>query len=128
MSMEQIRAGASVRSIWHHATGLVATALALIACYGTLALVSVLSFAGISIEIENGLWAGAIVTFFGLAVGLLAFRGNRQSGPTLLGLIGFGLMVWTMFGSYNWIAELLAFAMLIVATLWNRSVRQLQTR
>lgn len=126
MSTEQIRVGPTARPNWHHATGVVATALALIACYGTLAFVGALSFAGITVKIENGLWVGAIVTFFALAVGMIAFRGSRQSGPTLLGLIGFGLIIWTMFGSYNWTTELLAFAMLIAATLWDRSGQKFQ--
>ena len=127
MSIEQFRGEPAARSNWHYATCIVATALALIACYGTLAFVSVLSFVGITVEIKNGLWAGAIVAFFVLAVGLIAFRSSRVYGPTLLGLVGFGLILWAMLASYSWTIELAAFGALVMATLWNRSARKIQT-
>ena len=112
------------RSTWPSAAGTVATALALIACYGTLAFVGALSLVGVTVEIKNGLWAGTIVAFFGLAVGLIAFRNARAYGPTLLGLIGFGVIFWVMFGVYSWTTELLAFAILVAAALWNRSAQE----
>ena len=43
--------------------GLWPTALALIACYGTLCLVSLLALAGITLPINEGLWAVAIAAF-----------------------------------------------------------------
>ena len=124
MPNEQISVGSMARSAWPSAAGIVATALALIACYGTLAFVGALSLVGVTVEIKNGLWAGTIVAFCGLAVGLIAFRNARAYGPTLLGLIGFGLIFWVMFGVYSWTTELLAFAILVAAALWNRSAQE----
>lgn len=108
------------------AMGILATALALFACYGTLAFVSALSVVGITVEIENGIWASVIVAFFGIAVGLIALRGNPAYGPIVLAVLGLGLILWAMFGSYSWTTELLAFGALIAATLWNRSRRMIQ--
>jgi hypothetical protein len=124
MPNKQISMRPIARSAWHPAFGIVATALALTACYGTLALVSVLSLVGVTVEIENGLWAAAIVAFFGLAVGLIAFRNAGAYGPTLLGVLGFGLIFWVMFGVYSWTTELTAFAILVTATFWNRLVQK----
>jgi len=124
MSKEQFGADPMARSNWHYATGITATILALFACYGTLAFVGALSAVGVTVEIENGLWAVVIVAFFGLAVGLIAFRNAGSYGPTLLGLLGFGLIFWVMFGHYSWTTELIAFAILIAAGLWNRSAQE----
>jgi arsenite methyltransferase len=109
-------------------TGTGATILALLACYGTLAFVSILSLVGVTIAVNNGVWAGTISAFYGLAVAAVAFgaRRHRVFGPTILGLVGFAIILWAMFGSYSWITELLAFIILIAATLWDRSAHDIQ--
>jgi arsenite methyltransferase len=109
-------------------TGTGATILALLACYGTLAFVGILSLAGVTIAINNAVWAGSISAFYGLAVVAIAFgaRHHRVFGPTILGLVGFLIILWAMFGSYSWVTELLAFVILIAATLWDRSAHRIQ--
>ncbi len=109
-------------------TGTGATILALLACYGTLGLVGILSLVGVSVSINNGLWAITISVFYGFAVAIIALgaRHHRVYGPTALGLIGFAVILWVMFGSYNWIVELLAFIILIASALWDRSARRVK--
>ena len=106
--------------------GLWPTALALIACYGTLCLISLLALAGITLAINEGLWAVAISLFYAIAVAALApgYRRHKNHRPLLLAAIGLAVILWTMFGTYNWIAELMAFAGLIAATFWDRRLRQ----
>ena len=102
------------------------TALALIACYGTLCLVSLLALAGIALPINEGLWAVAISAFYALAVAAIApgYRVHKNHRPILLAAIGLAVILWVMFGTYHWLTELIAFATLIAATLWNRRLQK----
>ncbi len=106
--------------------GLWPTALALIACYGTLCLVALLALAGIALPTDEGLWAVAIAAFYAIAVAAIApgYRLHRNHRPILLAAIGLAVILWTMFATYNWIAELAAFAGLIAATVWDRRLRR----
>jgi hypothetical protein len=105
-------------------TGLSAV-LSIIACYGTLAFVSVLSFLGITINIHTGLWAGIITLFAWLAVaGVVgSFRQNHAAGPLILAAVGAVLVTWAMFVSFNRIVEIAGFSGLIIAALWERSLK-----
>lgn len=102
-------------------TGL-STLLSILACYGTLALVSILSFMGITINIHTGLWAGVITLFAWLAVAGIAgcFRRNRAAGPLIMAVVGAVFVTWVMFVSFNRVIEISGFAGLIFATLWER--------
>jgi len=100
---------------WLAASGLVA---ALLACYGTLALVGLLSVLGLSIALNPTAWAGAIVGFAGLGtLGVaLGMRCHRHPAPTVLALLGFALIGWALFGRYDRTAEIAGFAALAAAT------------
>ena len=67
-----------------------ATVMSLIACYGTLALVAILAALGVSLVLDEAVWAGAIVAFAVLAVGGLAggFARHRVVWPMLAGGLG----------------------------------------
>lgn len=97
------------------------TGLAITACYGTLVLVSVLSLLGFTLVIHPALWAGAISVFTLLAVvGVAAsYRGHRVAGPLIVAGLGAALVIWAMFGSYSRMVELLGFAGLVTATIWD---------
>jgi len=96
---------------------LAGTALAILACYGTLAVVAVLSLMGVALAVDEGLWAGAIVLFALLAlVGIvLGWRIHRHAPPLLLGILGAGLILWTMAVTYNRAIEIAGFGFLVVA-------------
>lgn len=96
----------------------VATALSLIACYGTLAAVAVLGALGVTIALNEAIWAGAIVLFAALAhvALLLRWRRHRQTSPIVLAGIGFLLIAFTMVISYERIIELAGFAFLCAGT------------
>jgi uncharacterized membrane protein YdjX (TVP38/TMEM64 family)/rhodanese-related sulfurtransferase len=98
-----------------------ATALAVLSCYGTLALVALLSLIGVSLAIDDSIWAGAISLFATLAVLALAasYRRHGATGPTVAGLFGLALILWVMLGSYNRFIEGAGFALLIFATVWD---------
>ncbi len=106
------------RMDWLAAAG---TVLAILACYGTLAVIGALSLMGISLAVNEGVWAGAIVLFALVAFAgiVLGWRGHRVVGPLLLGVVGAGLVVYAMGVSYSRIVEIAGFVALVVAALWD---------
>jgi hypothetical protein len=116
-------------------SGLSAT-LSIVFCYGTLVVVSVFSAIGISLNVNEGLWAGAIVLFALLtllAVGaalltLLAVGANyciyKKKSPILVSTIGVILISWVMFVSFNRIIEIIGFIGLIIAAIWDRHLKK----
>jgi hypothetical protein len=95
-----------------------ATALSLIACYGTLATVALLGALGLGIALDEAIWAGAIVLFAALAVVALALRWRRHGRgvPVLLGAAGLVLIGFAIYVSYSLPAELGGFALLCLGT------------
>ncbi len=112
------RSNATPRFGWLAGAG---TVLAIAACYGTLATVSVLSLLGVTLVINPGVWAGAISLFAVLALFgvLLSYRQHRVRGPLTIAALGAGLILWAMFGSYSRIVELIGFAGLITGSIWD---------
>jgi rhodanese-related sulfurtransferase len=98
-----------------------ATALAVLSCYGTTVLIGLLSLLGVSLALDEGIWAGAISLFAALATIAIAasYRRHRIIGPTVIAALGLGLILWVMYGSYSRVIELVGFVLLIVATLWD---------
>ena len=101
--------------------GLVASALALISCYGTLAAVMLLSALGIALDLHEGLWAAVIAIFTLLAAGAVALghRRHHHVGPATLAVVGAGLIFWALFVRYFVIVELAGFATLTAAAVWG---------
>jgi len=99
----------------------IATALSLIACYGTLAVIGILGVLGISIALNETLWAGAIVAFAALAVGGLGFglARHRQPWPILVGGFGAAAIGYAMYVQYDRLIELAGFVLLCLAAYWN---------
>ena len=99
---------------------------ALLACYGTLALVGLLSVLGVSMAINAAAWAGVITVFAGLTVlGVaLGLRRHRRPAPIVLALFGFALIAWAMLGHYDRTEEIAGFALLAAATAWDWRVRR----
>ena len=102
-----------------------ATVVSLIACYGTLAVVSILGALGVAIALNEALWAGAILGFGALAVGGLAFGflRHRQIGPLLIGTIGAAAIGYAMYVEYARPIELSGFVLLFVAAFWDWRLR-----
>lgn len=102
-----------------------ATALAIVSCYGTTLLIGALSALGISVAINERAWAGAISVFAGLAAILIWASGRRRRvfGPTLLAAAGLGFVLWAMYGTYSRVVEVAGFALLVAATLWDARSR-----
>jgi arsenite methyltransferase len=108
-----------------------ATAFSLIACYGTLAAVALLGVLGVTISLNESIWAGAIVLFAGLAFVALVirWRSHRRSAPVLLAGIGLLLIAYTMLVSYERTIELVGFVFLCAGTVvdWRTGRRRTET-
>ncbi|MBA3517612.1 MAG: MerC domain-containing protein [Rhizobiales bacterium] len=112
----------------------VATLLSLISCYGSLALIAGLGALGISVALNEAVWAGAIVLFAVLAIVGLAFGPSRHGrhGPLVIGGLGAAALVYAMYVSYSIGIELTGFVLLVAATLsdlrFRRSVGRDESR
>jgi len=95
--------------------------LAVAACYGTLAAVSLLSLIGINLEIEESVMVKLVSGLLVLALGGMAysFSKHRNPGPLLLSVVAAALLLWVFFGAYSRSLEMLGFALLILASIWD---------
>ncbi|MEW5707893.1 MAG: MerC family mercury resistance protein [Pseudomonadota bacterium] len=97
--------------------GVLALALALAACYGTLAALAMLSLLGVTLVIDEGAWTGTILLFAVLAAAAVAggYRRHRSAAPPALALGGAVLIGYALYGSYSLAIELAGFALLAAA-------------
>lgn len=108
-----------------------ATALSLVACYGTLAAVALLGVLGVTIALNETVWAGAIVLFAGLTFVALLIRRRRHHrlAPIVLAGIGVLLISFTMLISYARIVEFVGFVFLCAGTVldWRNGRGRVET-
>lgn len=124
-SPRRLIAAVQRRGLW----GLIALVLALLACYGTLALVALLSMLGITLAVREDAWAGTIMLFVVLTAGVVASGIKKHHGlvPLVLAVTGAILISYVMFGTYNLILEICGFVLLGIATIWDYKLRQAVT-
>ena len=101
-----------------------ATLLSIVACYGTLFIVSLLSIAGLSVSLPTGPWAVTITVFAAVAALAIAnnYRRHHSLPPLLLAALGAGTVAWVMLGSYDRLLEIAGFLALIIAAVWDRRI------
>ena len=111
------RLGIGDRGLW----GAVAVVRALVACYGTMALLALLPLLGASVTIDPGLWAATVAGAAILAVVATAFNLTRHGQPWPLVVAGLGAAAigYAMFGAYDPIVEGLGFAALVGAVAFD---------
>lgn len=99
----------------------------IVACYGTLAVIAMLGSLGVSLTLNEFIWAGTIIVFalisvFGLFLGL---RLHHKYWPLLLGCVGTGFIVYVMTIDYHLTIEILGFISLGLAVIWDWKIRRL---
>jgi len=101
--------------------GSVTSLLAVLACYGTLATVALLSVIGISIEIDEGLLVKLITVLlvFALAGMGYSYSVHRHPGPIMLSIVSALLLLWVFYGSYSKLLEVTGFFALVIASIWD---------
>lgn len=114
--------------------GLAASLLAVAACYGTLAVLAMLSLMGVTLTLHEGAWAGAIAFFALLALAGITLGRQRhgRSAPTALAVAGAALILWVMLAQYDRLIELAGFALLVGGAIWDwrlgKPIRQEEER
>ena len=105
--------------------GPTALLLSLLACYGTLAAVAALAALGVTLVVNPGIWAGAIVLFAVIATVIvgLGIRRHGSVAPLVPALAGTALLAYVMFVSFDRAFELIAFALLAGAVYWDYRLR-----
>ena len=104
----------------------IATLLSMLACYGTLAALAALGALGVTLTLNTGLWAAAIVGFALLAVVAL-IAGRRRHGsliPSLVATTGCAAVAYSSLMSYSVLVEAAGFALLCAAVWldWRQAV------
>ncbi len=110
------------RGMW----GMASLAMAVLACYGTLAVVALLSLLGVSVAVHGGMWAGAIIAFAATATIVIALgvRKHRSLKPAAIALLGTALLTYAMFVNYSLVVEVVGFLLLGVATYLDYDLRR----
>lgn len=98
--------------------GSVTSLLAVLACYGTLATVALLSIVGISVKIDEGLLVKLIsgLLIFALVGMVYSYRAHRNPIPLLLSIVSAVLLLWVFYGVYSKPLELTGFTILVSAS------------
>jgi arsenite methyltransferase len=101
--------------------GSAASLIAVVACYGTLAAVALLAAIGASVDVNEGALVKFITALLGLAIAgmVYSFRLHRHPGPITVSLLSVIALLWVFYGTYSKPLELLGFAGLVVASLWD---------
>lgn len=114
--------GIQRRGLW----GTVSLGMAAITCYGTLALVGIMSAMGVSMAVDENIWAGSIILFAVVACAVIALglRKHRSARPLIVGLAGTGVLIYTMYIDYSVITEIIGFTILGIATYLDFDLRR----
>ena len=102
-------------SIWRRGwMGMAGLCLALLTCYGVLAAVGLLAALGVGLALDETAWAGAIALMTVATAACVApgSRRHRSVGPTVLAVVGAGLVLHALFVDYRVLVELTGFALL----------------
>ena len=116
--MRNAEAPTSERLSW---LGSVTSLLAVVACYGTLAVIALLSIIGVSVDLNEGLFIKIVsgllvVALLGMAY---SFRLHRHPGPLVLSVAAAALLGWVFYGMYAQVLEIIGFGGLVVASVWD---------
>lgn len=118
MGRERGTIGSSVGRLWARGGGgIVSLTLALLACYGLLALTALLPLVGARLALDEGAWAGTIVALALLTVltVLPGLRHHRSAIPGVAALAGGGLILHALLVDYQVLVELAGFVLLAAA-------------
>lgn len=101
--------------------GSAASLFAVVACYGTLAAVALLTAIGASVDLNEGALVIFITVLLGVAIAgmVYSFRLHRHPGPLAVCLLSIAVLLWVFYGSYSKSSELLGFAGLVAASIWD---------
>jgi len=99
----------------------VTSLMAVIACYGTLGAVALLSVLGVSVDLNEGALVAIITVLLILAVAgmVYSYRIHRNPGPLILGGLAAGVLIWVFYGAYSVPVEFAGFVGLVGSSIWD---------
>lgn len=104
----------------------VAVVLAVLVCYGSLALAGLLAQMGVTLTVHPGVRSAAMVVLVWIAVlgmGINLHR-YRNFGPFILADLGALMVSWVTLVDYSRAMESGGFILLMAAAFWDRSLRR----
>lgn len=103
--------------------GIAAVLMALVACYGTLALAALLPLLGLRLAVNEATWSGVILLFVLLAVAAIAAGTRRHQSlvPVAAAAAGGGLVAYALLVDYQIVIELAGFGALAWAA-WRDAI------
>ena len=110
---------------WLGRYSLIAVVASVVTCYGTLALVAMLSALGVEPSVPRGVWAIPVVAFawIGVLAMGVSLRRHANFAPFVLADIGALLVSWALLVDFDRMMEAGGFALLVAAALWDRKLR-----
>ena len=101
--------------------GSVASLFAVVTCYGTLAAIALLAAIGVSVDLNEGTLVIFITVLLGIAIAgmVYSFRLHRHPAPLTVSILSVTMLSWVFYGSYTKSLELVGFAGLVVASIWD---------
>lgn len=127
MARETATITSAAARLWARgAVGIATVTLALLACYGLLALTALLPLVGMRLVLDETAWAGAIVVLAVLTVAavLPGARRHRSTAPGLGALAGGGLILYALLVDYHALVELAGFVLLAGAVCADARLRR----
>ncbi|WP_435102751.1 MerC family mercury resistance protein [Arhodomonas sp. AD133] len=127
MSALRVFSGRSLARLWlRGAIGAAAMGLAVLSCYGVLALTLLLPLVGARLVLDDAVWSGAITLFTVLTVlaVLPGYRMHRGMLPGVGALAGGGLILYALLVDYRLEVELAGFLLLAAAVLHDGRLRR----
>lgn len=106
--------------------GVIAAGLAVVACYGLLALTALLPLVGLRLVVDGTVWTAAIVVLTLVTV-IAVIPGGRCHRSVLPGgaaIVGGGLILYALLVAHGALLELGGFVLLITAVAADASLRQ----
>lgn len=119
--------GDAVGRLWGRGTvGVISVILAVLACYGVLALTALLPLIGVRLVLDEGVWAGviaalAVVTVLAVLPG---FRRHRNAAPGVAAVAGGGVILHALLVDYRVLTELAGFVLLAGAVFTDAYLRR----
>lgn len=108
------------------AVATVTMVLAVLSCYGVLALTLLLPLAGIRLSVDQAAWVGTIAVFTVLTVLAVVpgYRAHRSPLPGLGAAVGGGWILYALLINYQFLVELAGFLLLATAVLRDGQLRR----
>jgi hypothetical protein len=91
----------------------------MLSCYGTPALLLILSAFGIAVRPDGSVWSIVIVALAARGVFGIACHRRANGAPLIIAIVGIAVLGWVMFGRYSRGGEVLAFVLLLASAIWD---------